>query len=299
MRSSRRVATAVGALVLVAACGGGGGTGPASSGEAAVTRRSVDIDGTSRGYRLFTPPAVDDDERPLPLVLALHGANNTPDSFVQATRFDRAASGGRFVVAYPEAERLLWNGGFCCTSGRGPPGADVRFLDRVISDVAAVRRIDLSRVYAFGVSAGGIMAYRLACDLPGRITGVGAVAASMQLDDCAPSGPVSILAMHGTGDQLVPYDGGRVIGAAIRPAPPAMAVAEWWAALDGCPAPAEVRTEGIVSTSTWSDCAKGARVRLVTVDGGGHNWFTTDFGIPNGAVDATASILEFFALTRP
>ena len=216
----------------------------------------------------------------------------------ETTRFDRAASGGRFVVAYPEAERLLWNGGFCCTSGRGAPGADVRFLDRVISDVATVRRIDLSRVYAFGVSAGGIMAYRLACDLPGRITGVGAVAASMQLDDCQPSRPISVVALHGTGDQLVPYEGGRILGGALRPAPPAMAVAERWASLDSCPAGGEVQVEGIVTTTTWSRCADGTEVRLVTIEGGGHNWYAPDFGMPNGAIDATASVLVFLGLQR-
>ena len=283
-------------LLIAAACGGGSGPAATDAPDApAVARYEVEVDGLMRNYRLFTPPSVDDD-RPRPLVLALHGSNNTPDSFVQASGFDIAASAGRFVVAYPEAVRLLWNGGFCCTSGRGDPGADVRFLERVITDVAGMRRIDTSRVYAVGVSAGGIMGYRLACDLAGRIAGVGAVAASMQLDDCQAARPVSVIAIHGTGDQLVPYEGGRIIGAAIRPAPPAMAVAERWASLDSCPNPAESRVDGIVTTTAWAGCAEQAQVRLVTVDGGGHNWFTKDFGPPNGAVDATAAIVGFFGL---
>jgi len=266
--------------------------------EPALARRTVEVDGAQRLYRLFTPPTVDDD-RPRPLVIALHGANNTPDSFAQASQLDKAAAAGRFVVAYPEAERLLWNGGFCCTSGRGVPGADVRFLDQLITDVAAVRRIDATRVYAVGMSAGGIMAYRLACELADRLAGVGAVGASMQTDDCKPSRPVSVVALHGTGDQLVPYEGGRVNGAAIRPAPPAMAVAERWAALDGCPAGPEAHVVGIVTTTTWAGCAGGSQVRLVAIDGGGHNWFAKDFGMPNGAIDATATVLEFLGLDRP
>ena len=294
-----RLATALAvgmALALAAACGGGGS--PPDALEApAVAQHRVEVDGVERTYRLFAPPAVGDD-RPMPLVLALHGSGNTADSFAQASRLDAAASAGPFVVAYPEAVRLLWNGGFCCTFGRGDPGADVRFLDRVIDDVSATRRIDTSRVYAVGVSAGGIMGYRLACDLAGRIAGVGAVAASMQLDDCRPSRPVSVIALHGTGDDVVPYDGGRINGAATRPAPPAMAVVERWAALNGCPEPGASTVDGPVTTTAWAGCGERTQVRLVAVAGGGHSWFTTDFGPPNGAVDATAAIVQFFGLNR-
>ncbi len=293
--SFRRRAAEVIALLVLAGCTGD--SGPAATAEPALTRRSVEVDGAQRSYRLFTPTSEDDD-RPMPLVLALHGAGNTPDSFAKSTQLDQAASAHRFVVAYPEAERLVWNGGFCCTLGRGVPGADVRFLDRLITDVAAVRRIDTTRVFAVGVSAGGIMAYRLACDLTGRIAGIGAVAATMQVDDCQPSRPITVVALHGTGDDLVPYEGGRVLGGALRPALPAMTVAERWASLDGCPASGDSRVEGIVTTTTWSGCAGGSRVRLVTVEGGGHNWFAKDYGMPNGALDATSSVLEFLGLTK-
>lgn len=292
----RRGAGAVLGLLMLAGCGGN--SGPTTPAEPALTRRSVEVDGAQRAYRLFTPTS-EDDSRPMPLVLALHGAGNTPDSFAKATMLDEAASANRFVVAYPEAERLVWNGGFCCTMGRGAPGADVRFLDRLITDVAAVRRIDTARVYAVGVSAGGIMAYRLACDLTGRIAGIGAVAASMQVDDCQPSRPVSVVALHGTGDDLVPYEGGRVLGGALRPALPAMTVAERWASLDRCPGSGEAKVEGIVTTTTWSGCEEGTRVGLVTIEGGGHNWFAKDFGMPNGAIDATATVLRFLGLQRP
>lgn len=278
--------------LALAACGRSSGAAL----EAAVSHHEIDVDGLSRRYRLYTPPRLDDD-RPMPLVLALHGAGNTPEDLVQATRLDEAASAGRFVVAYPEAQRLVWNGGFCCTLGRGDPGVDVRFLDRLITDVSATGRIDPARVYAVGVSAGGIMAYRLACDLGDRIAGVGAVAAGMQLDDCRPSRPVSVLVVHGTGDQLVPYEGGRVLGGANRPVPPTPAVAETWASIDGCAPAAEPRVDGIVTTRTWDRCAAGTRVRLVTVEGGGHNWFDSEFGLPNGAIDATTAIVEFFGLS--
>jgi polyhydroxybutyrate depolymerase len=286
------------ALFVVAACGSG--SEPASSpggAQPAVVQRQLQIDGMDRTYRLYTPPDVED-TGPVPLVLALHGSGNSVQSLVDATEFDEAASANGFIVAYPEAVGLLWNGGFCCTSGRGDTATDVRFLDQVVSDVSAVRRIDGTRIYAVGFSAGGIMAYRLACDLAGRFAGVGAVAGSMVLDDCRPVRPVSVIAVHGTADDVVPYHGGRIFGGATRPAPPAGAVVDRWAALDGCPEPQRTDVQGAVTTATWTGCGGGTRVQLVTVDGGGHSWFLPVYGPPNGALHATAAITEFFELRR-
>jgi polyhydroxybutyrate depolymerase len=265
----------------------------------AISRPSLSAGstGADRTYRLYTPPD-SQDAGPVPLLLALHGSGNTAESLVDSSELDAAADAGGFIVAYPQAVGITWNAGFCCTMGRGDPSADVRFLDELITDVIASRRIDERRIYAVGFSAGGIMAYRLACDLAGRFAGVGAIAASMMLDDCHPSRPISVIAIHGTADDIVPYAGGRIVGGATQPAPPATAVAERWAALDACrdARPADVR--GPVSIAAWNGCEGGTNVRLVTVDGGGHNWYLPVYGPPNGALNATSTLTEFFGL-RP
>ena len=288
------------AMTALAVPGCGGGSGPESTApgpEPAVAWRQVQVDGMARRYRLYTPPAVGEDRR-IPLVLALHGSENSVESFVEASELDEAASANEFVVAYPEASGLVWHGGFCCTSGRGNPTADIRFLDQVISDVAAVRRIDPARVYAVGVSGGGVMAYRLACQLTGRLAGAGSVSGAMLLEGCEPSRPISVMEIHGTADAIVPYAGGRIRGGATAPAPPAAAVVDHWALLNRCPDPPHTAVDGLVTTATWSGCADGTRVRLVTVEGGGHNWFAKVYGPPNGAVDATQSIVDYFGLAR-
>lgn len=293
----KRVAIAVVAFLALAGCGGGGGGESNDAPQPAVAHRRLNVGGTERTYRLYTPPD-SQTAGPVPLLLALHGSGNTAEGLVDASELDEAADAGGFIVAYPQAVGISWHAGFCCTTGRGDPAADVRFLSQLVSDVLASRRIDESRIYIVGFSAGGMMAYRLACDLAGRFAGVGAIAASMALDDCRPSRPVSVIAIHGTADDVVPYEGGRIMGGATKPAPSAPAVVERWASLDACAdaRPPEVR--GPVSVATWSGCAAGTRVRLVTVDGGGHNWYLPIYGPPNGALNATATITEFFGL-RP
>lgn len=283
--------------VLASGCGGGAGDGGDAPAEPAVVHRRLPVGGTDRTYRLYTPPDAED-AGPVPLVVALHGSGNSVESLVDASELDQAADAGGFIVAYPAAVGISWNGGFCCTSGRGDPGADVRFIDALIADVVASRRIDESRVYAVGFSAGAIMAYRLACALADRLAGVGAIAGSMTLDDCRPSRPLSVIAIHGSADEVVPYEGGRIQGGATGPAPPAMAVAERWAELDGCAGAPKAEVRGAVASTTWTDCRGGTGVRLVTVEGGGHNWYLPVYGPPNGALDATATVTEFFGLRR-
>ena len=280
------------ALSLLAGCGG---DAEEEESRPAVAHRRLQVGGVERSYRLYTPPDAED-AGPVPLVLALHGSGNSAESLVDASELDQAADAGRFIVAYPEALGRIWHAGFCCTLGRGDPSVDVRFLDQVVTDVATVRRVDERRVYAVGFSGGGMMAYRLACDLAGRFAGVGAIAASMVLDDCRPSRPVSVIAVHGTADDVVPYEGGRIQGGATRPAPPAMAVAERWASLDGCPDTRTAEVRGPVSSATWSGCGGATSVRLVTVEGGGHNWYLPVYGPPNGALDATVAVTEFLGL---
>ncbi|MGI8686843.1 MAG: alpha/beta hydrolase family esterase [Acidimicrobiales bacterium] len=290
-----RVVLVVAALA-VAGCSRDETPGAVRPAHPAIEHRTIDMGGAVREYRLFTPAAPDGD---LPLVVALHGGGNRAQSLVEATQLDAAATANGFLVAYPEAAQV-WNGGFCCTGGRGDAADDVRFLDRVIMDVAANRGVDPRRVYAVGVSAGGVMAYRLACDLAPRLAGIGSVAGTMLLDDCHPARAVTVVEIHGTADGIVPFDGGSVISprVATAAAPPVPAVVERWASLDQCPGPPTTTVNGSVTTTAWNGCDRATSVRLVAVGGGGHTWFATEFGLPDGAVDATDTFLAAFGLLR-
>ncbi len=280
----------------LAACGGSrGSTEPSPA--PAVQRRTLEVDGLPRTYRLFVPLSVDR-ARAAPLVLMLHGVGNSAQSMVEATQFDRTAETAEFIVAYPDGVDQTWNAGYCCLGGATTGPDDVAFLRRLIDDVQADHTVDPDRVFVVGVSAGGMMAYRLGCELSGRVAGVGAVAGAMILEECRPARPVSVIEIHGTADQLVPYDGGPTAGGATRPSPPTVAVVRRWAELNGCPTAPTAETDGRVISTAWSGCAEGAGVKLVTIDGGGHTWFAPGLGAANGAVDATAVIWGFFSGLR-
>ncbi|MCA1676029.1 MAG: polyhydroxybutyrate depolymerase [Actinobacteria bacterium] len=287
------------ALVLLAACGGSDQSAPDPPPGPPIQRRRLDVGGLQRTYRLFMPSTLDR-SRAAPLVLVLGGVGNSVEGMVQATQFDRMAQTGDFLVAYPEGINETWNAGYCCLARETTGPDDVAFLTRLIDDVQANNKVDPDGVFVVGVSVGGMMAYRMGCELADRIAGVGSVAGAMILDECRPSRPVSVIEIHGTADGLVPYEGGRTAGGATQPSPPTTAVVGRWAELNRCPTPGASHTEGAVTTLTWSGCAAGTSVKLVTIAGGGHTWFASDLG-PGvaGAVDATGSIWAFLSGLPP
>lgn len=283
------------ALVLVGCGNGGGPPGPSPPEREDVTRR-LDVGERQRSYRLLVPASASGEA---PVLVVLHDAGGSPDSIVEVTQFDRAAVEGGFAVAYPAAvaEGGTWNAGFCCGPAPDQGVDDLAFLDRVVGDLADHPRIDPDRVHLAGVSNGAILAYRYACEHAGRIAGLASVAGAMVLDGCRPSAPVSVLEIHGTADQIVPFQGGRMpeFVMARQPVPAVHDLMRHWARVNDCSPPTE-RTDAPVTTTTWGDCRGGTMVRLIAVEGGGHTWYAPAFGPVDGAVDATAAITDFLGL---
>ncbi len=157
--------------------------------------------------------------------------------------------------------------GGCCGRPARDGVDDVAFITAAVDDIAGGVGIDPARVYATGISNGGMMAYALACHT-GRFAAIGPDSAT-QLQ-CPDPHPTSVAHIHGTGDRLIRYDGGRGAGVAHIDGPPVPDVNAFWRGVDHCAPPAS-STDGPVTTST-ADCADGRAVVLVTVDGGGHEW---------------------------
>lgn len=286
-------------MLLSAACGAGGESSPPP---AAVQHGQISVDGQDRTYRVFVPPTLDR-RRPVPLVMVLHGGASNAEDTVKTTLFEREAAAGDFIVVYPEGTRREWNAGTCCGSAPRRDPDDVGFLTQVLARLQADYPVDRGRVFVTGVSNGAMMAYRFACERADRVTAMAAVAGAVVVDPCRPSRPVSVLEIHGTEDQLVPYLGGTPEAPEAQAAPPYASTSEIirrWAEVDGCPppSPSQPTVAGPVRTESWTGCRNGAAVTLITVQGGGHVWFASGLGPANGALDATGTIWRFFSGLR-
>ena len=70
-------------------------------------------------------------------------------------------------------------------------------------------KVDAKRVYATGMSNGGIMCYRLASEMSDRIAAIAPVAGPMGTATCNPRRPVPVIHFHGTADEFAPFKGGK------------------------------------------------------------------------------------------
>jgi polyhydroxybutyrate depolymerase len=305
------------ALVLsfnLAACGGGGDSSdPPAPTPAAAQEVSASLasGGISRTYAARVP-AKSDSQAALPLVIVLHGGSGTGAGIRTVTRFDAVADGNGFVVAYPDGYSNSWNDGRGTTDAEEAGVDDVAFISALIDDVAARTPIDQRRVYVTGLSNGGMMSIRLACQLPDRITAAAPVGANMPVllsANCTPSRPVPMMFVHGDQDPLLPRAGGVVPfgdGSVMLSTADSVAL---WNNRNGCAnAPAATTTTNTVADGTsivtmrYAPCTAGAENRFYDVIGGGHTWPggvqylpVSTIGLTSADIDAGQEMWQFFS----
>jgi len=284
------------------AAGTGTGTSPEANGvriPVGSSTQSIEAGGRKRGFRLYRPAGMSD---PAPLVVMLHGGYGTAAQAESYYGWDAEARTGHFLVAYPDGVDHAWNtGGGCCGNPVKNGVDDVAFISAMVSTVRAEVPVDPARVYATGISNGGLMAYRLACDTK-LFAAIGPDSATL-LGSCPAPAPVSVIHVHGTADRNIPYGGGPGDGSAHIDGPAVPTVIADWRVTDRCAAPVTT-VAGVVTTSS-ATCPDGRAVELVTIAGAGHQWpgstpkpvlqrlLGTD--PPSNALNATELIWGFFA----
>jgi polyhydroxybutyrate depolymerase len=175
-------------------------------------RRTVTVDDMKRGYLIHVPPKYDA-KKPMPLVLALHGAAMDGKLMEIFTGLSGTADENNFIVVYPSGTGpggflLTWNAGlFPGELNKGNKTDDVKYLSKVLDDAESVLNVDRKRIYVTGLSNGAMMSYRLASEMSERIAAIAPVAGTMALEKYEPKRAISVLHIHGTKDTLVPYNG--------------------------------------------------------------------------------------------
>jgi poly(hydroxyalkanoate) depolymerase family esterase len=129
--------------------------------------------GAARRFHLHRPPGAAPGER-LPLLVMLHGCGQDARRFAISTRMNALANRERFLVLYPEQDRVAnaqgcWNW-FDTRSGRAQREADV--ILAAVDQACLLHGADRERVAVAGLSAGGGMAALLASRHPARFRAV-------------------------------------------------------------------------------------------------------------------------------
>ncbi|HXQ63389.1 MAG TPA: PHB depolymerase family esterase [Steroidobacteraceae bacterium] len=242
-------------------------------------------DGRERTYRLYVPPRL---AAPAPLLVVLHGGGGGGAGMevLTARGFNRRADESGALVVYPDGVGHTWNDGRhdVWTQAVAENVDDVGFLKALVTALAARYPLDRARVFVTGMSNGGMMTLKLACEARDVFSGFVAVASSLNeqlAGSCEATGIARLALIDGTEDPMVPWAGGtvavlgmargRVIGAP-------KSFARFLAAARCRSERTEPQLDRIAGDGTQltlhvgEDCAGGAEVRLYEVDGGGHAW---------------------------
>jgi polyhydroxybutyrate depolymerase len=289
-------------LICIASCGGSaakpiaGATPSPSSSPSIAQHGNLTVAGLKRTYRLYVPPSLGPKQQS-PLVVVLTGCPGTGDEMADLTHADDIATAGGFVVVYPDPVpdasgdptnlEGCWNAGTCCGDAQTKGVDDVEFISSLLDLLITNAPVDKARVFVAGLSAGGMMAYRLACQLSNRFVAIASVSGAQVIKTCSPARPISILEIHGTDDSRLPYEGDQYF-------PSTMSTIQRWVALGGCATTPTKTVNGITSTSSWSQCRAGTVVRFDTVNGGHHSWFGSDMDPVPGEPNANAVVWGFF-----
>lgn len=254
----RRFALLV-ALFLLAACT------PVTTGFAVgASVHRINVGGTERVYRLYVPEGL---PQTAPLVVMLHGWTGSAEQAERDYGWNDRADSAKFVVAYPEGIGDSWNVGGCCGQASSQNVDDVGFITAAVRNITENIGIDKARIYAAGISNGGILAYKLACNTD-IFAAIGPDAAT-QLEACPAPRPTSVLHIHGTDDPLVRYDGQPGTAVPIKTLTPPDLNA-FWRKVDQCQPPTTTVDQNL--TISVATCPDGRSVELITVAGGGHDW---------------------------
>lgn len=273
--------------------------------QAASGRLTIESGGIKRSATIIENIRLKKKRRPIVVVLR---ANQT--STIRMPRrlgIEEVSRAVAPILIYPEAQDRAWT---------AEPGAaferDAQFVRELVARVVAQGAGDPKRVYLVGAAGGGMTAMRIACsstDYAALAVAITALPSDLA-QSCKPAQPLPFLMISGTGDPIVPFEGGKAkIRGATVDVVSAEATLGVFARAAGC---SDKRTATSIADRDKADGTRvsierfngcKAPVEFYRVDGGGHTlpgrWNQADSGVAVGArnndVDAARVFWDFLA----
>jgi polyhydroxybutyrate depolymerase len=268
-------------------------------------------DGLERKYLVHVPIAYKK-SNPVPFVLAFHGGMGDDDIMAQYYGWIPKSDKEGFIIAFPNGVSRLpsgklatWNAGNCCGYAVESNSDDVGFVKAVISDIDNKFNIDNAKIYATGMSNGGMMSYRLACEMSDTFAAIASVAGTDNYNGCNPKKPISIMHIHGLKDDHVLFYGGCGPACRVGSETEFVSVPDTiskWVDRNNCDKnPQSVVVDENAHYDLYSKCDGGTQVKVYVIKDGGHSWPGTEKApnpleksMPSQAISATDEIWKFF-----
>ncbi len=245
--------------------------------------RTLTVGERVRTYHLHVPAK---HGTPAALVFVFHGGGGQGSGIERTSGFDAISDREGFVAAYPDGVDRGWNDGRTDAPRQGALRKqvdDLAFVRAMLTDIAAVVPVDTKRVFATGMSNGAIFSQYLAAKLSDKFAAIAPVAGGIAdpfNKEFAPANPVSVLAINGTRDPLVPFAGGNVARVGRGKVISVDDAMHLWVVRDGTAPEPQVGilpdtdpTDGCrVTWKKWTGGKNGTEVWLYSEEGAGHTW---------------------------
>jgi polyhydroxybutyrate depolymerase len=279
--------------------------------EFSLPKRTVFVGEKLRSFIEFIPETCLGKE--CALVLIFHGGHGDALPIAKLTNFESVAKKNSFIAVFPSGYENQWNDG---RSEINPNTDDVAFVDQILGDIKARTRIDPKRIYATGLSNGGLFSFRLACERSEVFAAVAPVAALLgeKLSKaCKPSQPISVFNMMGDADRLMPSKGGFISGpVGLKKIGRVLSIVDttkFWQTKNGCKeTPVESTSDQDTDDGTQilkqvaTNCSESTEVSTWVIQGGGHTWpggaqYMAErwIGKTSKEFDAAEEIWQFFS----
>jgi polyhydroxybutyrate depolymerase len=291
----------------------------------AIDTREFPMPGVGRHFVMMQPRDLGGELHPLLILLHGHGGSGSfmlgQSSLLgyQPRGWQRLAARENLLVIAPMGTKgsdgkLAWNDcrGDATTNATTD---DVAFISALIDKAVKSYRADPRRVYVFGSSNGGGMAYRLGTELGPKLAAIAVQSALMPARNAcgAPKHPLPVFVTHGTLDKVTPFGGGEIGAWGLRgrgtglSADESVAVWRKLAGLAERPAVHRFPQSSPDTSATrfvWGDDPHGVQVEFLRIDGGGHTWSSRHEELPwlvrklvgemNRDVDIEEEVWNFF-----
>ena len=171
---------------------------------------TFNFDGIERQYLLYLPENLPNNA---PLVFVLHGYTGNAQGIMEYSGMNEVAELNGFAVCYPQGTTDQYDNTFFNVNyafQNNPSVDDVGFIVALAEYLQNTHELSSINTFSTGMSNGGDMSYRLACEASSTFRAIAPVAGLIMqdiYDSCNPENPVPVFETHGTEDDISWYDG--------------------------------------------------------------------------------------------
>ena len=248
---------------------------------AGLNEIEIEAGGLTYNVRIHVPADASELET-LPVVVAWHGLTFSGPAIASYSGFESLADTEQFLAVFPTGHPLPDHPVLSAGAGwelkgwaEGDAKDDLAFAAMLLDELEKNWCADAGRTYMTGDSVGAMFTSVLVCELSDRIAAAASVSGLIREDSCSADHAVPFMAIHGTADDIVPFEA-NVVSVFGEQAVPQKGMRETFAEFAdgfGCDPEPTAASVGVDTTQyDYTGCQDDVPLSFLAIEGDGHTW---------------------------